>query len=92
MSESPSPRADAAPDANAAALQRFATLTREALRQGHHGPIQLLHLASEPAAHYLAAPLQALAAQHWAGARQSLDIRPCSILISKAGRHAMPMV
>jgi len=34
MSESPSPRADAAPDANAAALQRFATLTREALREG----------------------------------------------------------
>ncbi len=36
MPESPSSRADAAvPDANAAALQRFATLTREALRQGH---------------------------------------------------------
>lgn len=36
MSESPAPRADAiAPDANAVALQRFATLTREALRQGH---------------------------------------------------------
>ena len=35
MSESPSSRTDAgAPDANAAALQRFATLTREALAQG----------------------------------------------------------
>ncbi len=39
-------------------------ILREALRQDHRGPIQLLHLASEPAAHYLAAPLQALAAQH----------------------------
>lgn len=34
MSESPASRADAPADANAAALQRFATLTREALKQG----------------------------------------------------------
>ncbi|TDV70021.1 iron-sulfur-binding ferredoxin reductase [Pseudomonas sp. LP_7_YM] len=34
---------------------------REALRQGHQAPIRLIHLARE---HYLAAPLQALAARH----------------------------
>ncbi|WP_110950206.1 iron-sulfur-binding ferredoxin reductase [Pseudomonas bohemica] len=36
-------------------------LLREALRQGHQGPIRVLHVARE---HYLAVPLQALAAAH----------------------------
>ena len=39
-------------------------ILREALRQAHSGPIQLLHLAREGDGHYLAAPLHALAAQH----------------------------
>ncbi|MBM7061688.1 iron-sulfur-binding ferredoxin reductase [Pseudomonas sp. UL073] len=39
-------------------------LLREALRQEHQGPIRLLHLAREPAEHYLAEPLQTLAARH----------------------------
>ncbi|HTO20286.1 MAG TPA: iron-sulfur-binding ferredoxin reductase [Pseudomonas sp.] len=39
-------------------------ILREALRQGHAGPIRLLHLARAPAEHYLAGPLQALARQH----------------------------
>lgn len=39
-------------------------ILREALRQGHRGPIQLLHLAGEPAGHYLAAPLQTLAGEY----------------------------
>lgn len=34
---------------------------REALRQGHHGPIRLLHMANE---HYLDEPLRALAQLH----------------------------
>jgi NAD(P)H-flavin reductase/ferredoxin len=33
---------------------------REALRQGHAGPVQLLHLAREPAEHYLATALAEL--------------------------------
>lgn len=33
---------------------------REALRQGHRGPLRLLHLAREPAEHYLASELAAL--------------------------------
>ncbi|CAM3864692.1 iron-sulfur-binding ferredoxin reductase [Ectopseudomonas alcaliphila] len=37
---------------------------REALRQEHQGAIRLLHVAHEPADHYLASELQALAAQH----------------------------
>lgn len=37
---------------------------REALRQQHRGAIRLLHVAHEPAEHYLAGELQALAAQH----------------------------
>lgn len=37
---------------------------REALRQQHRGAIRLLHVAHEPAEHYLAAELQALAAGH----------------------------
>lgn len=37
---------------------------REALRQDHQGAIRVIHLAHEPAAHYLAQPLTALAAQH----------------------------
>lgn len=37
---------------------------REALRQDHQGAIRLLHVAHEPAEHYLAGELQALAAQH----------------------------
>nr|WP_319526770.1 iron-sulfur-binding ferredoxin reductase [Pseudomonas laurentiana] len=39
-------------------------IVREALRQGHRGPLRLVHLASDPQAHYLAAPLQALAQEH----------------------------
>lgn len=39
-------------------------LLREALRQDHQGAIRLLHLAHEPAEHYLAGPLQQLAAAH----------------------------
>ncbi|HTN30195.1 MAG TPA: iron-sulfur-binding ferredoxin reductase [Pseudomonas sp.] len=39
-------------------------ILREALRQGHAGPIRLLHLARSPAEHYLAGPLQTLARQH----------------------------
>lgn len=37
---------------------------REALRQEHRGAIRLLHVAPEPAGHYLAAELRALAARH----------------------------
>lgn len=37
---------------------------REALRQEHRGAIRLLHAAHEPAEHYLAGELQALAAEH----------------------------
>jgi NAD(P)H-flavin reductase len=37
---------------------------REALRQEHRGAIRLLHAAHEPAEHYLAGALQALAAEH----------------------------
>lgn len=38
-------------------------VVREALRQGHQGPIRLIHVAAA-AGHYLAAPLQALAREH----------------------------
>lgn len=37
---------------------------REALRQEHAAPIRLLHVAAEPAEHYLAEPLQTLATAH----------------------------
>jgi NAD(P)H-flavin reductase/ferredoxin len=37
---------------------------REALRQGHSGPIRVLHLAHDATEHYLAEPLAALSAQH----------------------------
>ena len=37
---------------------------REALRQGHQGPIRLLHVAREQGGHYLAADLAALASKH----------------------------
>jgi len=37
---------------------------REALREHHQGPIRLIHLAHDGAEHYLAEPLQALAAAH----------------------------
>lgn len=37
---------------------------REALRQGHQGTIRLLHVAREPAEHYLADALNALAIEH----------------------------
>lgn len=37
---------------------------RDALQQEHQGPIRLLHLAPEPAGHYLANELAALVAQH----------------------------
>jgi NAD(P)H-flavin reductase len=39
-------------------------LLREALRQGHQGPIRLLHVARDPARHYLAGELAALAGMH----------------------------
>ncbi|WP_043311422.1 iron-sulfur-binding ferredoxin reductase [Pseudomonas sp. ML96] len=39
-------------------------LLREALRQHHQGPIRIIHLAHDDAGHYLAEPLQALAAAH----------------------------
>lgn len=39
-------------------------LLREALRQGHQGAIRLIHVARDHAAHYLAEPLAALAAEH----------------------------
>lgn len=37
---------------------------REALRQEHQGVIRVIHLAHDVSAHYLAEPLQALAASH----------------------------
>ncbi|MFV3367748.1 iron-sulfur-binding ferredoxin reductase [Pseudomonas sp. NY15435] len=37
---------------------------REALRQHHSGPIRVIHQAHDHAAHYLAEPLQTLAASH----------------------------
>lgn len=40
------------------------SLLREALRQAHQGPIHLLHVSRDPASHYLAGELQALAAMH----------------------------
>lgn len=39
-------------------------ILREALRQDHQGPIRVIHLAHDRAAHYLAEPLTALAAHH----------------------------
>lgn len=39
-------------------------ILRQALDEGHQGPIRLLHLARTPAEHYLAAELAALAAAH----------------------------
>lgn len=39
-------------------------LLREALRQGHQAPIRLLHIARNPASHYLAAALATLAQEH----------------------------
>ncbi|SEN12454.1 NAD(P)H-flavin reductase [Pseudomonas sp. ok272] len=37
---------------------------REALRQGHQGPIRVIHLAHDASEHYLAKPLAALAVNH----------------------------
>ena len=37
---------------------------REALRQAHHGPIRVVHVARDEAGHYLKAELQALAQAH----------------------------
>ncbi len=37
---------------------------REALRQGHQGPIKLVHVARDEAEHYLKGPLSALATEH----------------------------
>ncbi|QXI29905.1 iron-sulfur-binding ferredoxin reductase [Pseudomonas vanderleydeniana] len=37
---------------------------REALRQGHEGPVRLVHLAHDSREHYLTAELTALAARH----------------------------
>jgi len=39
-------------------------LLREALRQAHQGPIRLLHVARDPASHYLAGELAALTEAH----------------------------
>jgi len=39
-------------------------ILREALRQHHQGAIKLIHLADDAVGHYLAQPLQALAAAH----------------------------
>ncbi|MCE5982105.1 iron-sulfur-binding ferredoxin reductase [Pseudomonas wadenswilerensis] len=39
-------------------------ILREALRQEHHGPIRLLHLAHDEQEHYLAPALAALASRH----------------------------
>ena len=39
-------------------------ILREALRQEHHGPIRLLHLAHDTREHYLAPALAALASRH----------------------------
>ncbi|QBF28298.1 iron-sulfur-binding ferredoxin reductase [Pseudomonas tructae] len=39
-------------------------ILREALRQAHHGPIRLLHLAHDAQEHYLAQPLTELASRH----------------------------
>lgn len=39
-------------------------ILREALRQDHQGPIRVIHQAHDDAGHYLAEPLQALAAAH----------------------------
>jgi len=39
-------------------------ILREALRQGHHGPIRVLHLARDEAGHYLAGELMERVAQH----------------------------
>ena len=39
-------------------------LLREALRQHHQGAIRLIHVAHDAAGHYLAKPLEALAAKH----------------------------
>lgn len=39
-------------------------ILREALRQEHRGTIRVMHVAHEPAEHYLAAELQALQARH----------------------------
>ncbi|MCU7248446.1 iron-sulfur-binding ferredoxin reductase [Pseudomonas koreensis] len=42
---------------------------REALRQDHRGAIRIIHVAHDAAGHYLAKPLEALAAQ-----RENLDV------------------
>ena len=39
-------------------------ILRQALAEGHQGPVRLLHLARTPVEHYLAAELAALAAAH----------------------------
>jgi NAD(P)H-flavin reductase/ferredoxin len=44
---------------------------REALRQDHQGPIRVIHLAQNPSEHYLAKPLQAMAASR---PKLSLDL------------------
>ncbi|TRX75401.1 iron-sulfur-binding ferredoxin reductase [Pseudomonas mangiferae] len=46
-----------------AGLAPLWSVLREALRQGHRGPIRLLHLA-RPGEHYLGEPLRQLAASH----------------------------
>ncbi|CAD5105980.1 iron-sulfur-binding ferredoxin reductase [Zestomonas carbonaria] len=50
---------------------------REALRQEHQGDIHLLHLAREPAEHYLAGPLRELVARH---ANLRVDLREAAEL------------
>ena len=62
----------------------------EALRQGHTGPIRLVHLAA-PGEHYLEGELRALAAQH---SNLELDLRaPVADLNDlRPGRHTMALV
>lgn len=45
-------------------LAPFWAILREALQQGHSGPIRVLHLAHDEAEHYLAEPLAALTGQY----------------------------
>lgn len=53
---------------------------REALRQGHQGPVQVLQVAAQP---YLREELQALAAQHPAAQVDYLDALPRSLRVPR---------
>ena len=60
---------------------------REALRQEHTAPIRLLHVAAQPAEHYLSEPLQALAA-----ALPQLQIEQVTAAQSPAALAALRLV